>query len=41
MICVFPADLSMDKVDIIFAPAAFTATTGRAHWETLDPVRVR
>ena len=26
---------SMGKVDIIFAPAAFTATTGKAHWETL------
>ena len=26
---------SMGKVDIILAPAAFTATTGRAHWETL------
>jgi deaminated glutathione amidase len=30
---------SMDKVDIIFAPAAFTATTGRAHWETLIRAR--
>ena len=27
---------SMGKVDIIFAPAAFTATTGKAHWETLS-----
>jgi nitrilase len=30
---------SMHKVDIIFAPAAFTATTGRAHWETLIRAR--
>jgi deaminated glutathione amidase len=30
---------SMGKVDIIFAPAAFTATTGRAHWETLIRAR--
>jgi nitrilase len=26
---------SMQGVDIILVPAAFTATTGRAHWETL------
>lgn len=26
---------SMQGVDIIFAPSAFTETTGRAHWETL------
>lgn len=26
---------SMKEVDIIFVPSAFTATTGRAHWETL------
>ena len=30
---------SMGKVDIILAPAAFTATTGRAHWETLIRAR--
>lgn len=30
---------SMGKVDIIFAPAAFTATTGKAHWETLIRAR--
>ena len=30
---------SMGQVDIIFAPAAFTATTGRAHWETLIRAR--
>lgn len=30
---------AMGKVDIIFAPAAFTATTGRAHWETLIRAR--
>lgn len=30
---------SMGKVDIILAPAAFTATTGRAHWETLTRAR--
>ena len=30
---------SMDKVDIILAPAAFTAITGKAHWEVL--VRAR
>lgn len=29
----------MDKVDIILAPAAFTAITGKAHWEVL--VRAR
>ena len=29
----------MGKVDIILAPAAFTAITGKAHWETL--VRAR
>jgi nitrilase len=26
---------TMKGVDIIFAPSAFTETTGRAHWETL------
>ena len=26
---------AMDAVDLILVPAAFTATTGRAHWETL------
>lgn len=26
---------AMGEVDILFVPAAFTATTGRAHWETL------
>ncbi|MEK6708574.1 MAG: carbon-nitrogen hydrolase family protein [Pseudomonadota bacterium] len=30
---------SMGEVDIILAPAAFTATTGRAHWETLIRAR--
>ncbi len=30
---------SMGKVDVIFAPAAFTATTGKAHWETLIRAR--
>ena len=30
---------SMGKVDIILAPAAFTATTGRAHWEILIRAR--
>lgn len=30
---------SMGPVDIIFAPAAFTATTGKAHWETLIRAR--
>ncbi|MDQ3185767.1 MAG: carbon-nitrogen hydrolase family protein [Pseudomonadota bacterium] len=30
---------SMGRVDIIFAPAAFTATTGKAHWETLIRAR--
>ena len=30
---------SMGKVDIILAPATFTATTGRAHWETLIRAR--
>ncbi len=30
---------SMGKVDIILAPAAFTAITGRAHWETLIRAR--
>jgi nitrilase len=30
---------SMGQVDIIFAPAAFTATTGKAHWETLIRAR--
>ena len=29
----------MGKVDIIFAPASFTATTGKAHWETLIRAR--
>lgn len=26
---------AMGEVDMIFVPSAFTATTGRAHWETL------
>ena len=30
---------AMEKVDIILAPAAFTATTGKAHWETLIRAR--
>ena len=30
---------SMGQVDIIFAPSAFTATTGKAHWETLIRAR--
>lgn len=30
---------NMNKVDIILAPAAFTAITGKAHWEVL--VRAR
>ena len=30
---------AMGKVDIILAPAAFTATTGKAHWETLIRAR--
>jgi len=30
---------SMEQVDIILAPSAFTATTGRAHWETLIRAR--
>ena len=30
---------AMGEVDIIFVPSAFTATTGKAHWETL--VRAR
>lgn len=30
---------SMGKVDIIFVPASFTATTGKAHWETLIRAR--
>lgn len=30
---------SMGAVDVVFAPSAFTATTGKAHWETL--VRAR
>ncbi|MBA4143223.1 MAG: carbon-nitrogen hydrolase family protein [Nitrosospira sp.] len=30
---------SMGQVDIIFAPAAFTAITGKAHWETLIRAR--
>ena len=29
----------MGQVDIIFAPSAFTATTGKAHWETLIRAR--
>lgn len=29
----------MGDVDIILVPAAFTATTGRAHFETLDRAR--
>jgi len=30
---------SMGKVDVIFAPSAFTAITGKAHWETLIRAR--
>lgn len=30
---------AMNKVDIILAPAAFTETTGKAHWETLIRAR--
>ena len=30
---------AMGKVDIILAPSAFTATTGKAHWETLIRAR--
>ncbi len=30
---------ALGRLDVIFIPAAFTATTGRAHWETL--VRAR
>lgn len=30
---------SMGKVDIVLAPSAFTATTGKAHWETLIRAR--
>jgi len=30
---------SMGRVDIILAPAAFTAITGKAHWETLIRAR--
>lgn len=30
---------SMGKVDVILAPAAFTAITGKAHWETLIRAR--
>jgi predicted amidohydrolase len=30
---------SMGQVDIILAPSAFTATTGKAHWETLIRAR--
>ena len=30
---------SMKGVDLILAPSAFTATTGRAHWETLIRAR--
>jgi nitrilase len=29
----------MGAVDVIFVPSAFTATTGRAHWETLIRAR--
>src|SRR5690606_35810887 len=29
----------MGKVDVILAPAAFTAITGKAHWETLIRAR--
>ena len=30
---------AMDEPDLILVPAAFTATTGRAHWETLLKAR--
>ncbi len=30
---------SMGAVDVIFVPSAFTATTGKAHWETLIRAR--
>jgi len=30
---------AMKDVDLIFAPSAFTATTGKAHWETLIRAR--
>lgn len=30
---------AMGRVDLIFAPAAFTETTGKAHWETLIRAR--
>jgi nitrilase len=30
---------AMGRVDIIFVPAAFTETTGKAHWETLIRAR--
>ena len=30
---------SMGKVDVILAPSSFTATTGKAHWETLIRAR--
>src|SRR5262245_5979242 len=30
---------AMKEVDVILAPSAFTATTGRAHWETLIRAR--
>jgi predicted amidohydrolase len=30
---------AMNRVDLIFAPAAFTETTGKAHWETLIRAR--
>jgi len=30
---------AMDNVDIIVVPSAFTATTGKAHWETLIRAR--
>ena len=29
----------MKQVDVILAPSAFTATTGRAHWEALIRAR--
>jgi nitrilase len=30
---------AMKDIDLILAPSAFTATTGRAHWETLIRAR--
>ena len=30
---------AMKQVDVILAPSAFTATTGRAHWEALIRAR--